>query len=132
MLFCYLFLAPVAFNISLCFKFLNLISISVCSSLGLYCMRLCSLDLSVSFPKLGKFSAIISSKIFSDPLSHHLLGSYNVNVGMFHIVPDVPYTVLISFHSSFIPLLCSSNFYQSVFQLTYSFFSLIYSTLDSL
>ena len=88
--------------------------------------------LTISFPMLGKFSAIISSNIFSDPLSHHLLGPYNVNVGMFYIVPDVPYTILISFHSSFIPLFCSSNFYQSVLQLTYSFFCLLYSILDSL
>ena len=58
------------------------------------------LDLSVSSLMLGKFLAIISSNIFSGlSLSLLLLDPYNVNVGVFYVVPEVSETVLISFHS---------------------------------
>ena len=40
-------------------------------------------------------------------------------------------TVLNSFHSFFFILLCSSYFHYSVFQVTYPFFCLSYSAIDS-
>ena len=42
----------------------------------------------ISFPTLGKFSAISSSNIFSGPF-FLLLGPYNVNVGAFNVAPEV-------------------------------------------
>ena len=47
--------------------------------------------LTISFPMLRMFSAIISSNIFSDPFSLHFsfYDPSNVNVGMFNIVPEV-------------------------------------------
>ena len=38
----------------------------------------------------------------------------NVNVGVFNGVPEVSETILISFHSFFFILFCSSDFHQSV------------------
>ena len=46
---------------------------------------------------------------------------YNANVGVFNIVPEFSYTVLISFHSFFFILFCF-DFHQSVFHITYLFF----------
>jgi len=43
----------------------------------------------LSFPMLEKFSATISSNIFSWVLSFFLWNPYNVNVGLFHIVTEV-------------------------------------------
>ena len=44
----------------------------------------------VSFPMIGKFSAIVSSNIFSGPLSLFAFWDpYNVNVGVFNVVPEV-------------------------------------------
>ena len=61
-----------AFNIlSLCLISVNLISICLaCFSLGLSCMGLCAswTWLTISFSMLGKFSTMVSSKIFSYPL----------------------------------------------------------------
>ena len=45
--------------------------------------------LTISFPMLGKFSAIISSNIFSGPFFLLLLGPYSVNVGAFNVAPEV-------------------------------------------
>ena len=57
----------------------------------------------ISFPILGKFSAIISSSNFSWPFFFVFFwDSYDSNVGAFHIVPEVPEVVLISFHSFFL------------------------------
>ena len=42
---------------------------------------------SIFFPMLGKFSSIISSNIFSGPLSLLLLG--DANVVAFNVVPEV-------------------------------------------
>ena len=67
----------------------------VCDSLGF-------LDwVAISVPILGKFSAIISSSIFSRPFFFVFFfwDSYDLNVGAFHIVPEVPEVVLISFDS---------------------------------
>ena len=112
-----------------------LICVSVCSSLGLYCMGLSVL------PGLECFLSHVR-ELFSYYLFKYFLrpflslfsfwDHYNANGGTFNIVPHVPYTVLISFHSSFFILFRSTEFHQSVFQLTYSFFCLIYSAIDSL
>ena len=48
---------------------------------------MCFLDLSVSFARRGKFSAIISSNRFSIPFSLLLWGLSNVNVSMLVVVP---------------------------------------------
>ena len=43
----------------------------------------------IFFPMLGKFSASISSNIFSGPLSLLLLDSYNATISVFNVVPEV-------------------------------------------
>ena len=79
----------------------------MCLSYGLSCMGLCTFWtwVAISFPMLGKFSTIISSNIFSDPFFFSSSSSYNSNVVAYSAVPDVPETVLNSFHSFF--LFCS-------------------------
>ena len=58
--------------------------------------------------------------------------SYDSNVGAFHIVPEVPEVVLVSFNSFSFFLLCFIYFQRSIFHLTYPIFCLIYSTVGSL
>ena len=58
--------------------------------------------------------------------------SYDSNVGVFHIVPEVSEVVLISFNSFFFLPLCFIYFYRSIFYLTYPIFCLCYSTVGSL
>ena len=55
----------------------------------------------------------------------------NSNVGAFNVVPEVSATVLNSFHSFFFILLCGSHFHYFIFQLTYLFFCVNYSVIDS-
>ena len=101
-----------AFNIcSLCLIFVNLINICLgVFHLGFILFGTLWLSWSwvaISFPILGKFLAIISLSIFSWPffLSSSFGTSYDLNVGAFHIVPEVPEVVLISFDSFvFFPL----------------------------
>ena len=57
---------------------------------------------------------------------------YSSNVGAFNVVPEVPETVLNSFHSFFFILRCDSYFHYFIFQVTYLFFCLSYSAIDSL
>ena len=57
---------------------------------------------------------------------------FNSNIAALNVVPEVSEIVLISFHSFFSVLLCFSYLYHSVFQLTYWFFCLSYSTIGSL
>ena len=57
--------------------------------------------------------------------------SYNLNVGVFNVVPEVSKTVLNSFYSFFFILLCSSQFHDFIFQVTYPFFCLSSSAIDS-
>ena len=96
-----------AFNICcLCLIFINLIN--VC--LGVFCLGFILFGtlwvswtwVAISFPILGKFSAIISSSIFSWPFFLSSSGTPDLNVGAFHIVPEVPEVVLISFDSFFV------------------------------
>ena len=58
--------------------------------------------------------------------------AYNSNVGAFNVVPEVSDTVLNSFHSFLLILPCSSYFHYFIFQVTYQFFCLSYSAIDSL
>ncbi|KAB0343601.1 hypothetical protein FD754_020527 [Muntiacus muntjak] len=55
--------------------------------------------------------------------------SYDSNVGAFHIVPEVPEVVLISFDPFFFFPLCFIYFHHFIFYLTYPVFCLRYSTL---
>ena len=57
---------------------------------------------------------------------------YNSNVVVFNVVPEVSETVLNSFHSFFFILLSGSYFHYFIFQVTYPFFCLSYSAVDSL
>ena len=94
-------------------------------------MGLCasSIWVRVSFPILGKFSAIISSNIFSGLLCllSPFWDPYDANGGMFNVVPEVPYTVLISFFVCFSVVVISTT----VFHLINLFFCLTYSAADS-
>ena len=106
---------PVAFNnLSLSLIFVTLITV---------CLGICFLGfiltgplyasqtwLTISFPVLGKFSAITSSDIFSGPFS---LFFYNANIGVFNVVPEISYAVFISFHDLFYILSCASDFHRS-------------------
>ena len=57
----------------------------------------------ISFPILGKFSTIILLKYFLMAfLFVFFLDSYESNVGVFDIVPEVAEVVLISFNSFFL------------------------------
>ena len=126
-----------AFNIlSLCLIFVSLISMC----LGMFllgfilCGTLCASWIwsTISFSMLGKFSTIISSKIFSYPLfSPSSSGTpYNSTVGAIDIVPEVSETILSSFHSFYFILLFRSCFHHFVFQLI-DLFCFRYSAIDS-
>ena len=89
--------------------------------------------LTISFLMLGNFSTIISSNIFSDPFLFLFFfwDPYNPSFGAFNVVPGVSETVLNSFHSFFFILLCGSYLHYFIFQVTYVFFCLSYSAIDS-
>ena len=57
--------------------------------------------MAISFPVLGKFSAIISSILSCLSFFFFFWDSYDLNVGAFNIVPEVSEVVLISFNSLF-------------------------------
>ena len=88
-----------AFNIlSFCLVFVSLIIMC----LGVFHLEfilygtLCTFWtwLNFSFSMLGKISTIISSKISHILSFSLLLGSYNLNVGAFDIVPEISETIL--------------------------------------
>ena len=58
--------------------------------------------------------------------------SYNLNVGVFNIVPEVSEIVFNSFNSVFLFCLCFIYFYHSIFHLIYPSFCLCYSTVGPL
>ena len=126
-----------AFNIcSLCLIFVNLINMY----LGVFHLGLILFGtlwvswtwMAISFPILGRFSAIISSSIFSWPfflspgtpmiqmLGHLILPQRSLRLSSF---------LLILF--SFFPL-CFLYFYHSIFYFTYPIFCLSYSAVGSL
>ena len=56
---------------------------------------------------------------------------YDSNIGAFNVVPDVSETVLNALFIYFFILLCGSYFHYFIFQVTYLFFCLNYSSIDS-
>ena len=92
--------------------------------------------LTISFSMLGKFSTIISSKIFSHPFFFFSSSSsgtpiINSNVGVFDMVPEVSETVFSSFHSLYFILLFRIYFHNFIFQLSNLCFWFKYSAIDS-
>ena len=98
--------SPATFNILyLCLVFLSLISVH----LGMFLLGFTLYEtpcaswtcLIISFSMLGKFSTIISLKIFLIPFLFLFFfwDPYNSNVGALDIAPVVSETILSSFHS---------------------------------
>ena len=121
----------VAFNISsLSLVFISLITICLSVFLlgfilpGILCVSWTWLT--ISFPMLGKFSAIISSNVFSGPFSLSSSG-----------IPIMRMLVCLMSHRSlrlssiFFHSFCGSDFHHSVLQVIYLFFCLDYSAIDS-
>ena len=126
-----------AFNIfSLYLIFDSLISMSWHVSLWIYPVW----D-SLCFPDLIDYSLSHTREVFNYNVFKYFLSPfhflfffwdpYNSNVGAFNVVLEVSKTVLNSFHSFFFILLCSSYFHYFIFQVTYPFFCLRYSAIDS-
>ena len=126
-----------AFNIfSLYLIFDSLINVSWHVSLWVFPVwySLCFLDLIDYF--LSIVREVFNYNLFKYFLRHFLFlfffwDPYNSNVDAFNVVPEVSETVLNSFHSFFFILLPGSYFHHFIFQLTYPFFCLSDSTIDS-
>ena len=96
---------------------------------------------SLGFLDLGDYFLPHFREVFSYYLKYFLMAflfvfffwdSYDSNVVSFNIVPEVSEVVLVSFNSFFFFPLCFIYFHHSIFQLTYPFFYLSYSTIVSL
>ena len=72
----------------------------------------CELGVTVTFPMLRKFSAIISSSIFVALSLFSFWDPYNVNVSVFDVVPDI--SKLSSFLFFLFSLFCGSDFHHSL------------------
>ena len=110
----------------------RLVCVLACFSLGLSCMELfvhLGLDWLLPLSCWGNFQLQKFSPTFSFPL--FLWDLYNLNVGVFDMVPQVSETVLNSFHSFYFILLFESYFYHFIFQLTDLIFCFRYSAIDS-
>ena len=122
-----------AFNIFFVFNFCQFdycVSVSPWVLLyGIVCAS--STWMSVSFPILGKFSAIISLNIFSGSFSFSSSGIPKMWMLVHLMLSQRSQTVLNSSHSFFSILFCDSDFHHSVFHLVYSFFWLHYPATDS-
>ena len=122
-----------SFNIvSLKLFFVCLISMCLCVFLlGFILYRtLCFLDLGGYFlSHVGKFSTIISLNIFSDTFSFS--SSSGTPISWMLVCLELSQRSLRLSSIIFIILLLSNYFHHSVFQLTYSFFCLNYSAIDS-
>ena len=117
---------------TLCVSLVWLICVLGCFALGLSCLGLCVswTWVAISFPILGQEYLL---KYFLMPFLFVFFfwDSYDSNVGMFNIAPEVTEVVLISFNFFlFSPLFHFSH--HSIFHLTYPFFCLSYSTVGSL
>ena len=89
---------------------------------------LCFLDLDIYFlSRLGKFSGVMSSDMFSDPF---FLSSPSGTPLMWMLI----YLMLLlrPFNFSFLLIIfyCFSNFHYAIFQLTDAFLCIIYSSAD--
>ena len=121
-----------ALNIlSLCLVFVSLISmcIGVLSCMGLFAPH--ELDYFLFHP-----GEIFSYNLFKNFLVPFLFlfflwDPYNLNVGVFDIIPEVFETILNSLHSFYFILLLRGCLYHFIFQLTESFFCFRYSAIDS-
>ena len=131
--------SPIAFSIlSLSFIFVSLIT--KCLSLFLFGFILpdilCFLDMVNYFPfPCQRRFWILLFQISSQVLSlFSFWDPYNVNVGVFNVVPQFSWNVFFFFfflHPFFYILLCGSDFYHHVLQVMYPFFCLSYSAIDS-
>ena len=105
---CMLFFFLVAFNIlSWSLIFVSLITMYLYVFLLVFILpgTLCTswTFLTISFSRIGKFSVVISSNIFSGPFSlSSPFGPYYLNVGAFNVLPEVSQAVSIPFHSFFL------------------------------
>ena len=113
------YFSPIAFNIfSLIFVSLS----SMCLSMFLLGLILYG---TLSFLDLGNCFLSHVMEVFRYYVFKYFLrlfpslfsfwDPYNVNIGVFDFVPVVSKTVLVSFHSFFFLLFCSSDFHHSVF-----------------
>ena len=98
----------------------------MCSSLGLSCMEFSALlELECVFPFLREFFGYYLFKYFSGPF-FSFWDPFNANIGTFNVVPEVSWTVSISFHSFFLILfqtVISSNLVSSsLFHLPHLFY----------
>ena len=88
--------------------------------------------LTISFPMFRKFSAVISTNIFSSPsLSLLLPGPLSWECWCIYCCPRGLLGCLHFFAFFFYILFCSRDFHHSVLQLNYPFFCLSYSATDS-
>ena len=128
----------VAFNnFSLSLIFANLITMC----LGLFLLgfilygTLCTswTWVAISFPMLGKFLTIISSNIFSFPFFFSSSSGTLIIQMLVHLMLSQMSLRLSSvlFILFFFILICSSYFHYFIFQVTYPFFCLSYSDIDS-
>ena len=87
--------------------------------------------MSVSFPSFGKFSAIISSNMFSAPFLSlfSFWDSYNANVSMLDVVSEVSNSP--HFFLFFFSFFLFNDLHCSVFQLIDLFLCIISSTVNS-
>ena len=126
-----------AFNIlSLYLIFDSLINMCLCEFLLGFILygTVCFLDLINYFLSLNR--EVFNYNLFKYFLSPFLFlfffwDPYTLNIGVFNVVLVVSETVLNSFHSFFFILLCSCFFQYCLFQVTYPFFCLSYSAIDS-
>ena len=51
----------------------------------------------ISFLKLGKFSAIMSSDVFSASVIYFPFGPKNINLSMLNVVPEVSFIFILFF-----------------------------------
>ena len=87
----------------------------------------------LSFSMLGKFSSIISSKIFSYPFFFSSSSGTPIIWMLVHLILSQKSLrlVLSSFHSFYFILLLRIYFHHFIFQLTDSFFCFRYSAIES-
>ena len=108
---------------------------SWCVSLWVYPVwySLRFLDLTISFPMLGKFLTIISSNIFSDPFFFSSSSGSTIIQMLVHLMLSQRSLRLSSILCILFSLFCSLAVISTslIFQLTYPFFCLSYSAIDS-
>ena len=124
------------FSLSLIFAYLITMCLGVfllgCNLYGTLCSSWTWV--AISFPMLGKFSTIISSNVFSGPFCLSSPSGTPIMQMLLCLMLSQRSLRLFSFfffHSFFFILFCSRDFHHSVFQVTFLFFCLSYSSIDS-